>query len=391
MEEKNNSRNVSISRRSFLKLGGMTVAAVGLSSVLPEPVAKAAGLDTGKNLFRTATGDTPLQTRTLGSGNRALTVSAIGLGCMGMSHHRSEHPDKKTLIRLLHEAVDRGVTLFDTAESYGPWINEELVGEALHEYRYRVTVTTKFGHTFINGKHNIGVEDCTPANIRRVCEASLKRLRLEALPMFYQHRQDKNVPVEEVASTVADLIKEGKVLRFGLSEVNADTIRRAHAVCPVTAVQSEYHLMWREPEKTVFPVLEELGIGFVPYSPLTRGFLGGDINEFTRFDPDNDNRATHTQFTPEALRNNTPILNELHRFGRVHGMTSSQVALAWMLWKKPWVVPIPGTTKSAHLAEDIQTLDFTCTDEEWLALEAAVASHPVTGSRANSRDTSIQK
>ena len=389
--ERDKDNKSGIDRRSFLKIGGMTMAAMGLSSLMPSAVAKAAGLDMQRPSLRTATGDTPLETRTLGQGSQALTVSAIGLGCMGMSHHRSDHPDKKTLIRLLHEAVDRGVTLFDTAESYGPWVNEELVGEALHEYRYRVNVTTKFGHTFVNGKHNIGVEDCSPANIRRVCEASLKRLRLEAIPMFYQHRQDKNVPVEEVASTVADLIKEGKVLRFGLSEVNADTIRRAHAVCPLTAVQSEYHLMWREPENTIFPVLEELGIGFVPYSPLTRGFLGGDINEFTRFDPNNDNRATHTQFTPEAIRNNTPILNELHKFGRTHGMTSSQVALAWMLWKKPWIVPIPGTTKSAHLAEDLQALAFSCSDEEWLALEEAVASHPITGSRANSRDTSIQK
>lgn len=387
-QEKN--ENKTMSRRNFLKMGIAAGATAGMSMIMPPAMAEAITKTTDNGSSANGSRNTTTR-RILGSGTAAMEVSAMGLGCMGMSHHRGASPDKKSLIRLLHQAVDMGVTLFDTAESYGPWINEELVGEALHEYRYKVNITTKFGHTFINGKHNIGVEDCSPANIRRVCEASLKRLKLEAIPLFYQHRQDKNVPVEEVANTVADLIKEGKVLRFGLSEANADTIRRAHAVCPVTAVQSEYHLMWREPEKNVFPVLEELGIGFVAYSPLTRGFLSGDLNEFTRFDPESDNRATHSQFTPEALRANTPIVNELYYFGKTRGITSAQVALAWMLAKKDWIVTIPGTTKPAHLAEDLAATSLSYTPEEWNELEAAVASHPVTGNRANSRDTSIQK
>ncbi len=328
--------------------------------------------------------------RTLGSGTQAMTVSAVGFGCMGLNYHRGPHPDRKQLIRLLHEAVDRGVTLFDTAESYGPWTNEELVGEALHPYRHRVNITTKFGHTFVNGKHNIGVEDARPEHIREVCEASLKRLNIEAIAMFYQHRQDKNVPVEDVAGTVADLIKEGKVLRFGLSECSAETVRRAHKVCPVTAVQSEYHIMWREPETRLFPTLKELGIGFVAYSPVLRGFLGGGINECTQFVSENDNRATHPQFTPEALRANMPIVEELQKFGRTRGMTAAQVALAWMLAKGPWLVPIPGTTKSAHLIEDLQTAAYSYSQQEWSALEKAVASHAITGGRANARDTSIQ-
>lgn len=385
-----NKENKAMSRRKFLKIGMTAGAAAGMSMIMPsamaETITKSVGAASSASEVSGA-----LPKRVLGRGAAAMEVSAIGFGCMGLNHHRSASPNKKSLIRLLHQAVDMGVTLFDTAESYGPWINEELVGEALHEYRYKVNITTKFGHTFINGKHNIGVEDCSPANIRRVCEASLRRLNMETIPLFYQHRLDKNVPVEEVASTVADLIKEGKVLRFGLSEVNAETIRRAHAVCPVTAVQSEYHMMWREPEKSVFPVLEELGIGFVAYSPLTRGFLSGDLNEFTRFDPENDNRATHSQFTPEALRANTPIVNELYYFGRTRGITSAQAALAWMLAKKDWIVPIPGTTKPAHLAEDLAAINLSYTPEEWRNLENAVASHPITGSRANSLDTSIQK
>lgn len=380
-----------MSRRSFLKMGATASVAMGLSMAVPPAVADTLGISTKQGLTDRGGRTAPFATRILGSGRAAMEVSSIGLGCMGMSHHRSAHPDKKALVRLLHQAVDMGVTLFDTAESYGPWKNEELVGEALHEYRHKVNITTKFGHTFVNDKHNIGVEDCTPVNIRRVCEASLRRLRLEAIPLFYQHRQDKNVPVEEVAGTVADLIKEGKVLRFGLSEANAETIRRAHAVCPLTAVQSEYHLMWRTPEQSIFPTLKELGIGFVAYSPLTRGFLGGDINEFTLFDADNDNRATHGQFTAETIRDNTPILNELHRFGRTRGITSSQAALAWMLAKEPWIVPIPGTTKAAHLHEDLQAVSLEYSANEWMELEKAVASHPVTGSRANSRDTSIQR
>ena len=377
-------------RRDFIKKSMMTGAAFGLSSILPSGIAKAAGIDSS---FMSATKRVSdgMPQRTLGSGDAAISVSAMGFGCMGLNHHRGPHPDKKQCIRLLQQAADEGVTLFDTAESYGPWVNEELVGEALHSRRHDVCITTKFGNTFINGKHNIGVEDCRPENIRKVCEASLRRLNMEAIPLFYQHRQDKNVPVEEVAGTVSDLIKEGKVLHFGLSEVNADTIRRAHKVCPVTAVESEFHLMWQTPAEAVFPTLEELGIGFVAYSPITRGFLGGKLNPQIKFDEDNDNRAWHGQFTPDALRDNTPILNELFEFGRTRGMTSAQVALAWMLTKYPFLVPIPGTTKRAHLLENNSALDFTLSADDMAQLETAVARHKVYGERANLRDTSIQR
>lgn len=373
-----------MNRRGFIKASAGFLAAGTLGAV-PKSLAQAVPAPSETPPFFRAPGR-----RVLGQGAARLEVSSIGLGCMGMSHHRGPHPDRATLIRTLHQAVDMGVTLFDTAESYGPWVNEELVGEALHAYRDKVTITTKFGHTFINGRHNIGVEDCRPENIRRVCEASLKRLRLDAIPLFYQHRQDRNVPVEEVAGTVAELIKEGKVQRFGLSEVNAETIRRAHAVCPVTAVQSEYHLMWRTPEQFIFPTLRELGIGFVAYSPVVRGYLAGDLTEATQFDADNDNRATHAQFTPEAMRANLPILEELHRFGNPRGMTSAQVAIAWMLAKEPWIVPIPGTAKLAHLIEDLQSETFSASPADWAELEARVAAHPITGTRANTRDTSIQ-
>lgn len=381
-----------INRREFLKITASASAALSLSALLPDSAVRAAGIGAknGTMIADRRTNDGMPQ-RTLGTGRAALTVSAMGFGCMGMNHHRGQHPDKRTMIRLLQKAADEGVTLFDTAESYGPWVNEELVGEALHSRRHDVCITTKFGHTFVDGRHNIGVEDCSPENIRRVCEASLRRLNIEAIPLFYQHRQDKNVPVEVVAGTVAELIEEGKVLHFGLSEANADTIRRAHAVCPVTAVESEFHLMWRTPAQTVFPTLQELGIGFVAYSPLTRGFLGGNLNDQMTFDADNDNRATHGQFTREALRANTPILNELYRFGRTRGMTAAQVALAWMTTKYPFLVAIPGTTKRAHMLENNAALDFQLTAEEIAELEQAVSAYPVAGERANLRDTSIQK
>ena len=302
---------------------------------------------------------------------------------MGMTYNRSAHPDRKQCIRLLHEAVDRGVTLFDTAIIYGPLNNEELAGEALSQFRDKINVTTKFGHEVVNGK-GTGRQDSRPATIRRYCEGSLKRLRLDALPMFYQHRFDPKVPVEEVAGTIGELIREGKVLRWGMCEVSAETIRRAHAVQPLTTVQSEYHLLHRDVERNgVLDVCRELGIGFVPYSPLNRGFLGGGINEYTQFDPDNDNRQTLPRFTPAAIRANTRIVNVLQQFGRVRGMTSAQVALGWLLWKTPWIVPIPGTTKLSHLEENLHALDFVCTPAEWRELELAVAAIPVTGSRYN--------
>ena len=261
---------------------------LGVSPVIGGCAAKLASGNTlsGKNTEKNG----GLPHRTLGKGNAALEVSALGFGCMGLNYHRSRHPDKKMAIRLVHEAIDRGVTLFDTAESYGPYINEELVGEALKGYAGKVSVSSKFGHKYVNGKRVMSEEDSSPANIRKVCEESLRRLGVETLAIFYQHRADPNTPIEVVAETVKELIREGKVRHFGLCEVNADTIRRAHAIQPVTAIQSEYHLMHRAVEKSILPLCGELGIGFVPYSPLNRGFLGGSLNEYTVFDAANDNR-----------------------------------------------------------------------------------------------------
>ena len=321
--------------------------------------------------------------RVLGTGKAAFEVSALGFGVMGMTYNRSQHPDKKQCIRLLHEAVDRGVTLFDTAIIYGPLNNEELAGEALSEFKGKINVTTKFGHEVINGK-GTGRQDSRPQTIRRYCEESLRRLRLDSLPMFYQHRADPNVSAEEVASTIADLMKEGKVQHWGMCEVSPETIRKAHAVCPITAIQSEYHLMHRLVEDNgVLDTCRELGIGFVPYSPINRGFLGGCINEYTVFDSNNDNRQTLPRFQPEAMRANMRIVNALQAFGRTRGMTSAQVALGWLLQKAPWIVPIPGTTKLSHLEENLRTLEFALSPEEWEELEKAVATIPVVGDRYN--------
>lgn len=321
--------------------------------------------------------------RTLGTGQAAFEVSALGLGLMGMTYNRSWHPDKQQCIRLIAEAVERGVTLFDTAIVYGPLNNEMLAGEALESFRGRVNVTTKFGHEIVDGKAT-GRQDSRPETIRRYCEESLKRLRVDSIALFYQHRFDPDVAVEEVAGTIQDLIKEGKVQRWGMCEVSAETIRRAHAVCPLTAIQSEYHLMHRMVEENgVLDVCRELGIGFVPYSPMNRGFLGGCINEYTRFDPQNDNRQTLPRFTPVAIRANTRIVDVLQQFGRTRGMTSAQVALGWLLQKAPWIVPIPGTTKLSHLEENLRSLDFKLDTGEWKELEEAVAAIPVTGDRYN--------
>ena len=321
--------------------------------------------------------------RVLGSGAAALEVSALGFGVMGMTYNRSQHPGKRECMALLHEAVERGVTLFDTAIIYGPLTNERLAGEALAAFRDRICVTTKFGHEVIDGKAT-GRQDSRPATIRRYCEESLRRLRIDCIPLFYQHRFDPQVPIEEVAGTLGDLIREGKVRCWGLCEVCAETIRKAHAVQPLTAIQSEYHLMHRAVEENgVLDTCRELGIGFVPYSPLNRGFLGGCINEYTAFDPNNDNRPTLPRFQPEAIRANLRIVNVLQEFGRTRGMTSAQVALGWLLQKAPWIVPIPGTTKLSHLEENLRTLSFELPAADWRGLEAAVAEIPVVGDRYN--------
>lgn len=378
MEE---SAGKNISRRGFLK----TAAAIGTALTVAPALGKIRVVDNAVNGTSVGGGKAGggLPHRVLGTGKAAFEVSALGFGVMGMTYNRSQHPDRKQCIRLLHEAVDRGVTLFDTAIIYGPLNNEELAGEALGELRGKVNVTTKFGHEVVNGKAT-GRQDSRPATIRKYCEDSLRRLRTDVIPMFYQHRFDRNTPVEDVAGTIQDLMKEGKVQHWGMCEVSADTIRRAHAVCPLTAIQSEYHLMYRAVEDNgVLDVCRELGIGFVPYSPLNRGFLGGDLNEYTRFDPDNDNRNTLPRFTPEAMRANYRIVNVLQRFGRERGMTSAQLALGWLLHKAPWIVPIPGTTKLSHLEENLRSLDFVLTSDEWNELETEVSEIPVTGDRYN--------
>ena len=370
----------SISRRCFLKTAAAIGAALTITPTLEKVQATEAVLN-AKN--GTTVKKNGIVYRTLGSGKAAMEVSALGFGCMGMTYNRSLSPDKKECIRIIHEAVDRGVTLFDTAIIYGPLNNELLAGEALAPYKNRVNLTTKFGHEVINGK-GTGRQDSSRATVRRYCEESLRRLRLDSIPLFYQHRFDRNTPIEEVADTISELIKEGKVQRWGLCEVSAETIRKAHAVCPLTAIQSEYHLMHRLVEENgVLDTCRELGIGFVPYSPLNRGFLGGCINEFTEFDTSNDNRHTLPRFQPEAIRVNTRIVNALQQWGRKRGMTSSQVALGWLLHKAPWIVPIPGTTKESHLLENLHTLSFNVDDKEWRELEDTVAAIPVVGERYN--------
>ena len=368
----------NFTRRGFLKSLGLTVGAMALEPSFNQ--VEAANQLVEKNTKPSAGG---LPVRTLGSDAAAFDVSALGFGVMGMTYNRSQHPDRRQCIRLLHEAVDRGITLFDTAIIYGPLTNEILAGEALSEFRGKINVTTKFGHEVVNGK-GTGRQDSRPATIRRYCEESLRRLKTDCLPMFYQHRFDPQTPIEDVAGTIGDLMKEGKVLHWGMCEVSPETIRKAHAECPLTAIQSEYHLMHRLVEENgVLDTCKNLGIGFVPYSPLNRGFLGGCINEYTVFDRNNDNRHTLPRFQPEAMRANTRIVNVLQDFGRERGMTSSQVALGWLLQKAPFIVPIPGTTKSSHLEENLRTLDFNVSPEEWKALELAVAQIPVVGSRYN--------
>lgn len=382
--------NKDNSRRSFMKTAALTGAAFCTSPVLDK--INAAQKVTSQSLPPTAQGkfNPPVITsyRTLGTGSYAMKVSTLGFGCMGLNYHRSQHPDKKVAINLVHEAIERGINLFDTAESYGPYTNESLVGEALKGYRDKVFVTTKFGHKFVNGKRVMSEEDSKPANIRKVCEESLQRLSIETIDLFYQHRADPHTPIEDVAQTVKELIKEGKVQRFGLCEVNTDTIRRAHAIQPITAIQSEYHLMFRHVEEGILSLCEELGIGFVPYSPLNRGFLSGALNEYTLFDTANDNRAALPRFTPEAMRTNLRIVNVLYDFGRTRGITPAQVAQAWLINKKPWIVPITGTTKLSHLEENIRSTDICFTAEEMNEIETCTAAIPIMGDRYNAAEQS---
>jgi aryl-alcohol dehydrogenase-like predicted oxidoreductase len=318
-----------------------------------------------------------MQKRKLGKSN--LEVSAIGLGCMGMSFGYGPPADKQEMISLIRAAVERGVTFFDTAEIYGPFTNEELVGEALAPMREQVVIATKFGFKFGAKGEQIGL-DSRPEHIKEVAEASLKRLRTDVIDLFYEHRVDPDVPIEDVAAAVKDLIQQGKVKHFGLSEAGAQTIRRAHAVQPVTAVQSEYSLWMRGPEVEVLPTLEELGIGFVPYSPLGRGFLTGKINENTTFDG-SDFRNTLPRFTPEARKANQALVDLLGEIAKRKKATPAQIALAWLLAQKPWIVPIPGTTKLHRLDENIGAAAIELTSEDLRDIESAASKITVQGAR----------
>jgi aryl-alcohol dehydrogenase-like predicted oxidoreductase len=313
-------------------------------------------------------------------GKSGLEVSAIGLGCMGMSFDMGPAADKKEMIALIHKAVEMGVTLFDTAEAYGPFVNEELVGEALEPYKGKVVIATKFGFNINpDGSRGEGVNS-RPEHIRQVAEASLKRLRVEAIDLFYQHRVDLDVPIEEVAGTVKELIREGKVKHFGMSEAAAATIRRAHAVQPVTALQSEYSLFWQEPEKEILPTLEELGISFVPFSPLGKGFLTGKIDEKTQFGKD-DFRAIVPRFSPEARKNNQALVDLVGQFALRKKVTSAQIALAWLLAQKPWIVPIPGTTKLSRLEENLGAAAVELNTGELDELSRAASAIKMEGAR----------
>jgi len=310
-------------------------------------------------------------------GNNGLEVSALGLGCMGLSYGYGEETNKEDAIKLIRKAFDLGVTFFDTAEAYGPFKNEEILGEALSPIRDKVVIATKFG--FEQGKTALGLNS-KPENIRSVAESALKRLKTDRIDLLYQHRVDPNVPMEDVAGTVKELIKEGKVKHFGLSEAGVDSIRRANAVLPVTALQSEYSLWWREPEKEIFPLLEELGIGFVPFSPLGKGFLTGAINENTKFDK-TDFRNVVPRFDEENRKANQIVVDKITEFAKKKGATPAQVALAWVLAQKPWIVPIPGTTKIARLEENLKGEQLILSAEDLKEIQQAFANVQVQGAR----------
>jgi aryl-alcohol dehydrogenase-like predicted oxidoreductase len=317
-----------------------------------------------------------MEKRTLG--NSKLEVSSIGLGCMGMSMSYLPIPNRSDMISLLRSSIEKGITLFDTAEIYGPYHNEELLGEALAPFKNQVVIATKFGFDIQNGKM-IGLNS-KPENIKKVAEASLKRLKIDAIDLFYQHRVDPNVPIEDVAGAVKELIEEGKVKHFGLSEAGANTIRRAHAVQPVTALQSEYSLWTREPEKEIMPTLEELGIGFVPFSPLGKGFLTGKMNEQTNFES-GDFRTSIPRFSVETRKNNLELVQVLNNIALNKNTTTAQIALAWLLAQKPWIVPIPGTTKLNRIEENIGSVNIFLSEKELNEIEIALSNISIHGAR----------
>lgn len=312
-------------------------------------------------------------------GNAGLEVSALGLGCMGLSHGYGPATDTQQAITLIHAAVERGVTFFDTAEVYGPYLNEEVVGAALQPYRDKVVIATKFGFTF-GDDNKQQILNSRPEHIRAAVEGSLRRLKTDVIDLLYQHRVDPNVPIEEVAGTVKDLINEGKVKHFGLSEAGANTIRRAHAVQPVTALQSEYSMWWREPEQEILPLLNELGIGFVPFSPLGKGFLTGAIKSGATFGED-DFRSQVPRFAAEALAANEQLVTLVAQLAAEKGVTSAQIALAWLLAQAPWIVPIPGTTKLHRLEENLGAADIALSSAELLKLTQALETIKVIGER----------
>jgi aryl-alcohol dehydrogenase-like predicted oxidoreductase len=356
-------------RRDFMKAGALASGAL-LSSAF---------VSSNKEILNSkSTGMQSSEKRKLGSGKHSVEVSALGLGCMGMSYHRSFIPDKNAMIALLRKAPDFGVNLFDTAEAYGPLVNEELVGEAIAPFRKEVILATKFG--FKEGKPALGL-DSHPSRIRKVAEHSLKSLRTDYIDIFYQHRVDPNIPMEDVAGTVKDLIKEGKVRFFGLSEANSENIRKAHAVQPVTVLQSEYSLMTRQPEQDVLQVCEEMGIGFVSYSPISRGMLSGYLNERTVYNPNNDNRGSLPRYQKDAVIANWPLIGILKEFGDQRGLTVAQVALAWLLAQKPFIVPIPGTTKQAHLQENMWATNYIFHGDELLKLTEDLNKIKIVGDR----------
>ncbi len=358
--------NTTSSRRNFLKVGSTLSAAL-----LTAPVFGASSTKENEKA------DTSF--RTLGSGKHSLKVAyGMGLGCMGMSYHRSFIPSRKEMIKLIREAHDVGVNFFDTAEAYGPLVNEELVGEALQPIRKSVLVATKFG--FKNGAPAQGL-DSRSERIKQVVEHSLKSLRTDYIDLFYQHRVDPNVPIEEVAGTVKNLITEGKVRNFGMSECNAENLRRAHKVQPLTALQSEYSLMTRQPENDVIKVCEELGIGFVPYSPISRGMLTGYLNERSTYNPNNDNRGSLPRYQRDAVIANWPVIDTLKEFGDQRGLTVAQVALAWLMAQKPFIVPIPGTTKKAHLQENMWSTNYEFTSDELNNLTSVLNKIKIVGDR----------
>lgn len=383
-QHQDNENFTPSNRRDFLKNAALFGAAMSVPSVLVQSCTDPKTQQSSEKSDNKSKNGTPFitQQRTLGKGDYSMTVSAMSFGAMGMSHHRgSLRPSIEDNIKLLRRAVESGVNFFDTAEVYGPLTNEKLVGEALEPFKGQVMIATKFGFNIDENGKQLPGHNSRPENIRKVVENSLRSLRVEAIDLLYQHRVDRSVPIEDVAGTVKELIQEGKVKHFGLSEPGLETIRKAHAIQPITALQNEYHMMWREPEKDFIPLCRELGIGFVPYSPLNRAFLTGDVSEFTQFNPADDNRATHPRFTPEALRANYKIVEALRTFGRTRGMTNAQVALAWMLGKGDDIVPIPGTTKLSHMEENLRALEFALSKEDIAELDRILDAIPIVGER----------